>query len=45
MTVVDLKERLLDGDVYSYPWVPTKNMWVDMITNEIKLLPSLDHLW
>ena len=26
MTVVDLKERLVDGDIYSYSWLPTKDM-------------------
>ena len=25
MIVVDLKERLVDGDIYSYSWLPTKN--------------------
>ena len=24
MTVVDLKERLVDGDIFSYAWLPTK---------------------
>ena len=42
MTVVDLKERLVDGDVYSYSWLPTKNMWADMITKEMKLPSSLE---
>ena len=26
MTVVDLKERLLDGEVYSYSWLLTEDM-------------------
>ena len=26
MTVVDLKEQLIDGEVYSYSWLPTKDM-------------------
>ena len=42
MTVVDLKERLVDGDVNSYSWLPTKNMWADMMTKEMKLLSSLE---
>ena len=42
MTVVDLKERLVDGDVYSYSWLPTKNMWADMMTKEMKLPSSLE---
>ena len=27
MAVVDLKEILVYGDVYSFSWLPTKNMW------------------
>ena len=42
LTVVDLKERLVDGDVYSYSWLPTKNMWADMMTKEVKLPPYLE---
>jgi len=26
MTVVDLKERLVDGEVFSYSWLPTEKM-------------------
>ena len=32
LTIVDLKERLFDGDIFSYSWLPTKNMWADMMT-------------
>ena len=42
MTVVDLKERLMDRDVYSYSWLPTNNMWPDMMTNKMKLPSSLE---
>ena len=42
MTVVDLKERLMDGEVYSYSWLPTKIMWADMMTKEMKLSSSLE---
>ena len=42
MTLVDLKERLLDGDVYSYSWLPTRNMWADMMTKEMQLPSSLE---
>ena len=42
MTVVDLKERLVDGDIYSYSWLPTKNMWADMMTKEMKIPPALE---
>ena len=39
MTVVDLKERLIEGDVQSYAWLPTERMWADILTKE-KRLPS-----
>ena len=42
MKVVDLKERLMDGDIYSYSWLPRKNMWADMMTKEMKLPSSLE---
>ena len=42
MTVVDLKERLVDRDIYSYSWLPTKDMWADMMTKEMKLPSSLE---
>ena len=35
LTLVDLKERLVDRDVYSYSWLPTQSMWVDMMTKEM----------
>ena len=41
-TVVNLKERLVDGDIYSYSWLPTKNMWADIMTKEMKLPSSLE---
>ena len=37
MTAVDLKERLLDGDIYSYSWLPTESIWADMLTKEKKM--------
>ena len=42
LTVVYLKERLVDGDMYSYSWLPTKNMWADIMTKEMQLLPLLE---
>ena len=44
MTVVDLKERLVDGDVFSYYWLPTKDMWADMMMKEMQLLSSLENV-
>ena len=45
LTVVDLKERLVDGDIYSYSWLPTKNMWADMMTKEMQLPPALEDVF
>ena len=44
-TIVDLKERLVDGDIFSYSWLPTKNMWADMMTKEIQLPPALEDVF
>ena len=40
--VTDLKERLLDGEVYSYSWLPTNSMWADMLTKEMEIPLSLE---
>ena len=45
LTVVDLKERLVDGDVFSYSWLPTKNMWADMMTKEMQLPSALEDVF
>ena len=42
---MDLKERLVDGDIYSYSWLPTKNMWADMMTEEMQLPPALEDVF
>ena len=42
MTVVDLKERLIDGDIHSYSWLPTKDMWADMMTKEMNIPRALE---
>ena len=34
MTVQELKERLMEGDVKSYQWIPTKEMWSDGLTKK-----------
>ena len=44
-TVVDLKERLVDGDVFSYSWLPTKDMGADMMTKEMQLPSALDNVF
>ena len=42
MTIVDLKERLLRGEVTSYAWLPTEIMYPDILTKEKKLPESLE---
>ena len=39
MTVKDLKERLVEQDIYSYAQLPTERMWADLLTKE-KILPK-----
>ena len=41
MTVVNLKERLVSGEISSYAWLPTQNMWADILTKEKKLPDNL----
>ena len=45
LTVVDLKERHVDGDIFSYSWLPTKNMWADMMTKEMELPSALENVF
>ena len=45
LTVTDLKERLVDGDIYSYSWLPTKSMWAGMMTKEMELLSALENVF
>ena len=35
MTVRELKDRLLEGEVESYAWLPTEQMWADVLTKEM----------
>ena len=41
---MDLKERLVDGDVYSYSWLSTLNLIADMMTKEMKLPVNLENV-
>ena len=41
-TIIDLKERLLDGDVYSYSWLPTQEMLADVLKKEMKIPQALE---
>ena len=36
-TILDLKERLVDKDIYSYSWLPTQGMLADVLTKEMKI--------
>ena len=42
MTVRELKDRLLEGEITSYAWLPTEEMWADVLTKEMKIPPGLD---
>ena len=42
MVIMDLKERLLSGEITSIAWLPTKNMWADLLTKESKLPEALE---
>ena len=44
-TIVDLKERLVDKDIFSYSWLPTKDMWADVMTKEMQLPPALEDVF
>ena len=35
--IMDLKERLLSGEITSIAWLPTQNMWAYLHTKEAKL--------
>ena len=37
--IMDLKQRLVDGEITSYAWLPTISMWADILTKE-KKMPS-----
>ena len=42
MTIKDLKDRLLEGDVSSYSWLSTRDMMADCMTKEMKMPESLE---
>jgi len=40
---VDLKERLVNREVTSYAWLPTSDMWADILMKEKKMIhPKLE---
>ena len=40
LTLVNLKERLVDREIYSYFWLPTQSMWADVILKNVFDLPK-----
>ena len=42
MTIVDLKEMLLRGDITKYSWLLTEGMWADLLTKKRKLPEDLE---
>ena len=41
MTVQELKEKLKEGEVKSYQWIPTKEMWADGLTKEMDMADGM----
>ena len=42
MMIDNLKERLIEGDILSYAWLPTESMWADLLTKEKRLPENLE---
>ena len=42
MTIVDLKERLLKGEISLYDWLPTEMMWTNILAKEMILPQNLE---
>ena len=45
LTIVNLKERLVDREMYSYSWLPKQSMWADMMTKEMHLPPAIEDVF
>ena len=41
MTVQEMKEKLLEGEIQSYQWLSTKEMWADGLTKEMEMAEGL----
>ena len=37
MTVQEMKEKLIEGEIKSYQWLSTKEMWADGMTKEMEM--------
>ena len=44
MIVKDLKESLVEGNIYSYAWLPMERMWTDLITKEKRLPQDFEYV-
>ena len=44
MTIVDLKEGLLKGEIASYSWLPKEQMSADLLTKEKKIPDDLENV-
>ena len=44
MVVQEMKEKLRDGDISSYQWVSTKQIWADGLTKEMEMTEGLRKL-
>ena len=42
--MVDLKERLVDGDVLLYSWLPTREILADLMTKETKMNDAFEDI-
>merc|ERR1711867_227376 len=44
MTVQEMKEKLRDGEIKSYQWVSTKQIWAHYLTKEMEMTEGLRKL-
>ena len=44
MTVQEMKEKLKEGEIKSYQWLSTKEMWADGLTKEMEMAEGLRQL-
>ena len=41
MTVQEMKEKLMEGEIKLYQWLSTKDMWADGLTKEMEMAEGL----
>merc|ERR1712240_504523 len=44
ITVQEMKEKLMEGEIVSYQWLSTKEMWADGLTKEMEMAERLRNL-